>query len=527
MKKQNIEDIFSSLENFSSVPPPELWTKIEEKLDKPKKKKVTVIWWSLAASLLVGLTIPSILYFNDSTLFNNNNKLLKTNEIVVDGQDADSNKNRSGNEITHSDSQLEDSSSANAAEDTDNPLKNSIQTAGINNSDASADNSGSFHPNNPQRYNTQAKKSSARANENIINHNTGKRNTTNFSKNSNNTVLANNAIFSNRKFNGNVTPKFASSVFDDAALNQKDKATIEFKGQQIAGDSNPTDKIQNSDNPSLAQNKIGGSDILLSKQDSLQLAELQNLEKKAHNPKKRSEEENPSPIIQDKWDISVFAGLASSENTTNEKTLGSVNDSKQSASYGVKTKYKLNKKWAVGSGFKINELGQSVANVSYMKIQNEAFFTTADHYIAQNAPASPLANNNQYILLSANTKEAIRSENIQSGNLNQSLRYVEMPVEVSYSLFNKNKASIKINTGGFVGKLISNRVSLDGSSIGENANANDYVYGSTFSSTFLYRVYKKTNLFVEPAMNYYMNPLENQSFNQFQWGFNFGLNVSF
>lgn len=36
MKKQDIEDIFSSLKNFSSVPPPELWAKIEEKLNKPK-----------------------------------------------------------------------------------------------------------------------------------------------------------------------------------------------------------------------------------------------------------------------------------------------------------------------------------------------------------------------------------------------------------------------------------------------------------------------------------------------------------
>lgn len=39
MKKQNIEDIFSSIENFSSVPPPELWDNIEEKLHPRKRKK--------------------------------------------------------------------------------------------------------------------------------------------------------------------------------------------------------------------------------------------------------------------------------------------------------------------------------------------------------------------------------------------------------------------------------------------------------------------------------------------------------
>lgn len=102
-----------------------------------------------------------------------------------------------------------------------------------------------------------------------------------------------------------------------------------------------------------------------------------------------------------------------------------------------------------------------------------------------------------------------------------------MPLEVSYAVFNKNRTNISLNTGGFVGKLISNNVSLDGTSIGKNLDANDFVYGSVLSSTVQYRIYKKTNVFVEPAMNYYINPLNNQSYNQFQWGLNFGLNVSF
>lgn len=122
---------------------------------------------------------------------------------------------------------------------------------------------------------------------------------------------------------------------------------------------------------------------------------------------------------------------------------------------------------------------------------------------------------------------ALKSDNVERGKLDQSLRYLEVPLEVSYSVFNKNRANISLNTGGFVGKLISNNMALNGNSIGENVNANDYVYGSLLSTTLQYRIYKKTNVFVEPAMNYYINPLNEQSFNQFQWGFNFGLNVNF
>src|SRR6187402_1452548 len=64
MKNKEAKSIFSSLENYSSIPPPELWDKIEAQLDKPENKKRVIIWWSIAASLVVGLSVPTILYFN-------------------------------------------------------------------------------------------------------------------------------------------------------------------------------------------------------------------------------------------------------------------------------------------------------------------------------------------------------------------------------------------------------------------------------------------------------------------------------
>ena len=157
-----------------------------------------------------------------------------------------------------------------------------------------------------------------------------------------------------------------------------------------------------------------------------------------------------------------------------------------------------------------------------------AFLTSTD-YFNQNSTvtAQGITNNANYVFVPKSTTMALKSDNVEKGNLDQSLKYLEVPLEVSYSIFNKNKTNISLNTGGFVGKLISNNMILNGSSIGENVNANDYVYGSLLSTTVQYRIYKKTNVFVEPAMNYYINPLNEQSFNQFQWGLNFGLNVSF
>ena len=97
MKKHKIEDIFSSMEDFSSVPPPELWSQIEEKLDKPKKKKRVVLWWSAAACLLLGLLLPSILHFTaspENIKINNGGLENGNNSVVLDKKTNDNSKNK-------------------------------------------------------------------------------------------------------------------------------------------------------------------------------------------------------------------------------------------------------------------------------------------------------------------------------------------------------------------------------------------------------------------------------------------------
>ncbi|MBF4506931.1 hypothetical protein IRZ83_09640 [Flavobacterium sp. JLP] len=585
MKKQNIEDIFSSMENFSSVPPPELWANIEEKLDKPKKKKRAIIWWSAAASLLLGLLLPSVLYFtSNSGIKTINGSGIENNKVVLDENKKEQNdktpikseQNNSNqqsddttNSIVESNSVQTNNSEGNQTEETavasteasskinssknlnskSNRAKNNInQALAEKNTVAEKQNQLNSFSRNQKLNSEKANANQAVAEKTFVygkqnSFNTASKNQfSNPEKRNADKILAEKTFVTKKKnaFNSpkNQTP---ASIFEDklnsnsnnVAFNASNSSLGNKQNGAVESEKNASNEIVKTDK-AIAENTPKSNskfkDVILSKQDSVQLAELQNLEKGIITPEvKKGKEKDPKALSNsDKWALEVFAGIANSENTKNEKTLGNVNDSKQSNTYGVKTKYKINKKWAVGSGFKINELGQSVANVSYISTKNNAFLGTGD-YLAQNSSIPQIASNNAsgVVLLSSTTKTAISSDNIQSGNLDQSLRYIEMPLEVSYSVFSKNKANITLNTGGFVGKLISNNVALDGNNIGQNVNANDFVYGSTLSSTVQYRVYKKTNVFVEPAMNYYVNPLNSQSFNQFQWGLNFGLNVSF
>jgi len=598
MKKQNIEDIFSSIEDFSSVPPPELWDNIEEKLHPRKKKKATIIWWALAASLLIGLSIPSVLYFNSntqdlnslqnnsvvqeknsnpdknntiSTSKNNLEKNIKLNKVqepaIVSSEAENSAQSKNENNILNQNTVPNNASNQNTdlkakTHSKQNAIVNVTSNQGENSKVKTyqIQNSNSNQYSNTNSYideNVVSKKGAT--NDATIVSNSKSKEEVNLSTEketlNNNPVIVSNAILKNNK---NTISQYeteskikakndVSSTKKRLVIDSKngsseklinDKAVASNSKNNTKPDVSPTEKAvvidsKNGSSENLIKDKAvasnSKSDVLLTGQDSIQLAVLQNLEKTIAEGKSKKEEEPKSVVPStEKWSLEVFAGVANSENLKKEKTLGNVNGSKQTNTYGVKTNYKLNKKWTVSSGVKINELGQSIADVSYMDTSNTSGLLSSSDYLIKNVTTvSQITNNSNYVFVTTNAKNSLKSDNFQTGNIDQSLKYIEIPLEVSYALFNRNKTSISLNTGGVVGKLISNNLYLDGTSIGSNSDANDFIYGSLLSSTLQYRIFKKTHIFVEPGMNYYINPLNNQSFNQFQWAFNFGLNVSF
>lgn len=579
MKKQKIEDIFSSIENFSSVPPPELWNKIEEELDKPKKKKRVILWWSAAACLLLGLMLPSILRFNSdsgiktpnnefiekSVVFDenkkdlNNNKTISTEENnigketdIIENTSVENTANQSNNSqnnntyrttITHNDSNnkinsgISSQKSKSAAENANQAVAEKTFVTGKQNSLNSFSNNST--PKTEKRNENQAvaEKTFVAGKQNSFNSSLNNQTLQTEKRNENQAVAEKTFVAGKQNsFNSSLNNQLPNSIFEDK-LASKNNSNIALNSSSLISDNKQNTKKEVS-NETITNTIIVAENIQknnstaansLSKQDSVQLAELQNLEKGIAEVKTQKDKEIKTAPNSEKWSLEVFAGVANSENYSKQKTLGNVNESKQTNAYGVKTNYKLNKKWAVSSGLKINELGQSIANVSYYNTSNTASSPTVGDYFNHTATVDvpKITNNPSYVFVSRNTQNALKSDNFESGNIDQSLKYIEMPLEVSYALFNKNKTSISLNTGGFVGKLISNDVTLNGNSIGDNLNASDFVYGTLLSSTLQYRLYKKTHVFVEPGMNYYVNPLNNQTFNQFQWAFNFGLNVSF
>lgn len=580
MKNKEAKSIFSSLENYSSIPPPELWDKIEAQLDEPKKKKRAIIWWSIAASLVVGLTVPTILYFdanrgNGLELNVENN----ANEVVLQ-KDSNEKINSTLNDNTVKNRNDKFNSKGIKNVDLNN---NQVATTTVSSISSKTKDSPKFNNLNQWRKKgkIQIANNESQSNAIVLNHNSNSvllksELSIDKSDQDGNSNSSKNALVNNQ--NSNISEANKNKGITDHTISKSE--LIVDKSVQVNQSNAVKNAIvsnQNSNvseankNKGISENNISKSEIIIDKsiqvnqsnsngksivsnQNSIVTRSSGNEEitentspKDSSNKIKLEVEQLEKALVQldkdktkkktvseniDKWSLQVFAGVMSSQNYSNEKALGNTVTSKQSNGYGVKTNYKLNKKWGVSSGFKINELGQKIAGVSYYDTQ-KLYGTAGGSLPLTNDNYVPNSSTNYQLVSISKTGEYLFSSNsnaksgLEKGDVSQNLKYFEMPLEVSYAVLSKKKANITMNTGGFVGKLISNDIALNGNSIGENKNVNEYVYGTLLSSTLQYELFKKTKFFIEPGMNYYINPLENQSFNQFQWMFNVGLNVSF
>ncbi|TRX39251.1 outer membrane beta-barrel protein [Flavobacterium restrictum] len=503
MKKETIETLFSSMEDFSSVPPPELWEAIEEQLTPPKKKKRVVAWWFLAASLLVGLGVPTYLGYHYITTEGAARGLVvpeKQNVVQVQKATISGKAKVYQPKVIVIASKKFQSNNTNAAiaeREKEQPSKTS-------------------HKRNATRvvwtaakYNLVPKsthlieqKDNHSVSQNALATLPGKSQKPNYD-----------GIHDQTKQSETNSSNNQSNQNGTLVLNATAKPTVVLSDKTTPkAEKTPTTPTQNKDETNAKVTQ--------------ELAVLDQILDQSKPTEKREDVATKTAIS--KWSLGVFAGLNSSQNYKNNTALGTTIDAKQGANFGVTASRTISKKWGLSSGFKLNELGQQLNNVSYYSTKATLGIDVTNFIVnTDKANLVVLANNPNYLFI-ANANAAVSNTiGVSTGEVSQRLKYFEMPMSVSYALFDHNKTSIKMNTGGFVGKLVSNHVFLNGAAIGGNSNVNDFVYGALWSSTVQYHLFNQTQLYVEPGINYYMNPLQGTPFNQFQWVFNFGMNWSF
>jgi len=510
--KKHIDRLFQeNFKDFEATPSDAVWENIEAQLNhKKKKRKVIPIWWryaGVAAILLLLLTV-GINYFNiDNTT--------QTNQIV-DTETEDNISNEQNNEpngldalkkadevITYDNNLNDTSNEINEAIADTNTEKDKLQKSSQNR-DILNDKI------NTSKESTVAETSASKnENESRINANptlTEKSNIKNsVLKTENKTVIAKN---SNEE-----------KSTDKYIQNKEDKSLI---------DKNQAEKILNNlskNNTGIAQNNTlkeeEKSDYVVEEKvidNSLTIEEAIN----------KTEEDIIEEEKLNRWSIAPNAapvyfntlgeGSSLDPQFNNNSKTGELN-----MSYGISASYAVNKKLSIRSGVNRVNLGYNTNNVVVFQSLGVSSSSSALRNVAIGSGSNDasdaftnVSNESLSIISGEGLNAKIRPESLSTNtSINQDLAYVEVPIEIQYSLSNK-KFGVNV-IGGFSSFFLSdNKIFSEPESgsrllIGEATNINKVSYSANFGLGLNYQVSKKIDLNLEPMFKYQINTFNNTS----------------
>ena len=242
-------------------------------------------------------------------------------------------------------------------------------------------------------------------------------------------------------------------------------------------------------------------------------------------------ENNKLTTTEDKkWSVGptvapIFYNSLQNGSPLNDALSDNTKTSDNALSIGVKINYQLSNKFFIQSGVNKVEMAYNTQGVNAL--------------ISSSKNTSSNINTNKagIILTPAPTGQGSTSGNelsksSVSGELNQSLEYYELPIEMKYSLYDK-KLGLNL-VGGFSTLILSdNSVSLVTQNLvtdlGTANNLNDFNFSGNLGFDVDYQINKSWYLSVAPMFKYQFNTYSNSSgnFRPYYFGLYSGLNYKF
>lgn len=208
-------------------------------------------------------------------------------------------------------------------------------------------------------------------------------------------------------------------------------------------------------------------------------------------------EENKTKNVK-KWSVTpTFAVLTSNSFSNNSAIDASLNNNtvsgKNTYSYGVKIAYQFTKKWAIQSGIHLQEMQFNTADVP---AHSGVILATSLENIS--------SLNEQPLSLDTNGGTDFNSglgKNFNV-NINQSIGYIEFPVELSYTFINSKKLNTRVLTGFSTLFLNKNEITAatknSSQVIGEANNLNTVNFSGNVGLDVNYQLSKKFIFNVNP-----------------------------
>jgi hypothetical protein len=242
------------------------------------------------------------------------------------------------------------------------------------------------------------------------------------------------------------------------------------------------------------------------------------------------EQINKTNTIDKKWSVGptvapVYYNSLQNGSPLNDELSNNSKSSDNALSIGVKVNYQVSNKFFIQSGVNKVELAYNTKNVNALISSSKNAFNNinTDKTGVILTPASNLTNN-------GNPNELNKSS--VSGDLNQSIEYFELPIEMKYNLYNK-KIGLNL-VGGFSTLFLSNNsVSMvtqnSVTDLGDANNLNDINFSGNVGVDLDYKISKSWYLNVAPMFKYQFNTYSGNSgnFRPYYFGLYSGLNYKF
>ncbi|WP_338350746.1 outer membrane beta-barrel protein [Nonlabens tegetincola] len=515
--KKNIDRIFQErFKDFEVTPPPGLWENIEQNIPSQKpEKKGTPIWiyWSgIAAAIAI---IVTTVYFSNQ--FTDNvgvhNEIVTTPDL---DPDVDETEDRA---ISYEDNSSSVSSTQDNTEATDSNTSSQSNNTSIR---IDNDNNQSIISDQQSKNNSVLKKSDRAG------------------------VLVNNSSKSRIKKNSKVAQKrdllstdVANQNFAQNNLNNNDKIkngigdkTNNPLGQSMANNSQETpsnqSEVENNGIKATKSNLENDQSLMAHNKkftDSLNKQRSQELDAMLAAQKLMEEKnDSTSTVFSPSWQGSsliapvysdVLSGTAINDQVTENETNGSVN-----LSVGFNVAYNFAPRWSVRTGVHRMRLNYGTQDVVY----NTGFdflargSTSSTGYDPNAVSTSNQAPNNVDLLASSFNQEfgATTTFNGIEGELRQDLGYVEVPLEVQYTLID---SQFKFNVlAGFSALFLTDNVVVIENekgitTLGEDSNFNTFNQSANFGLGLDYNFNNKIGVSLEPMLKYQLNTLRTNSEN--------------
>ena len=488
--KKHIDRLFQErFKDFEAAPSDAVWDNIEAQLNPKKKKhRIIPIWWryaGIAALLLLLLTVGSI-YFNNQEEAPVNN-VVDTKDIIK----PESEKNK----ILDDSNKTEPTITANNAKDN---LEQEPQTG-----KASGEIS---HSKETFITETTASKNKNLTNPSLNNLNKKSTTTNPFIKTENKAVLAAHSKEENSNNNlSNKTITNSNINNSNETLKKEDVLIEKEKAKKIISNTSKN-------NTGIAKNNDGFVEI---NTNSNTKENTRSIDDAIDKNKKIIEEEEKS----NRWSIApnaapVYFNSLSEGSSIDPQFNSNSKSTELNMSYGIKASYAINKKLSVRSGINKVNLGYNTNNVvMFQSLGAKSSAISALKNVNSNrSTAANLSLISGASLVSSEAPESFSKTS--NSSINQSLGYIEVPLEMQYALSNK-KFGVNV-IGGFSSFFLSNNKifsETEGSKtfIGEANNINNVSYSANFGLGLNYKFSKKIDLNLEPMFKYQINTFNNTS----------------